>query len=137
MVRGSISLGARSLREALKDPETARVMVGIEVYNGGPFSRRGNAVTRPLARELGLAQIASSDAHLLPAIGRGVTAYFGRSAASLRAALLERSTRAIPRPRMSPTILLLRWLWTRALRGLDGPQSSPLPQPLTGQDTAA
>ncbi len=44
--RGTSSLGADVLRSALKKPEIARVLVGLETYNAGIFHRLGNTAAQ-------------------------------------------------------------------------------------------
>lgn len=65
---------------------------GIEVHNAGIVTPACNWVARAVAQRLGMAAVGCSDAHTLNAIGTGVTRWAGRSAASLRSAIMRKAT---------------------------------------------
>lgn len=89
------SLGRRTLDATLRLPCPARVLQGIEVCSGVVGGRRTSAALRRLnAARWGLAEVGNSDAHHLAQIGSAFTAFPGDTPADLRAALLERTTRA-------------------------------------------
>lgn len=98
LARGILSLGELSIRSTLQDLDVARILVGVETFNGGPFSERSDKEAVPLAEDLGLASAGCSDSHLLATLGSGKTAYNGHSRLDLRRALERRETRAIARP---------------------------------------
>lgn len=88
--------GLRSdlIRSAMHDPDVARVLVGIETFNGGLVYTRTNRIASALGSALKLACVGSSDAHILDMIGQGATEFNGRTAAELRSALEEHATTA-------------------------------------------
>ncbi len=94
--QGAPSLRFETIQKALQKPGVAEVLVGIEAFNGGLVYTRGNALVESRAHALPLAQVASSDAHILQMIGQCATEFPGRSAAELSATLLSASTK-IPR----------------------------------------
>ena len=80
---GMKSLSAYSILKALRNPEVARTLVAIETYNATTIDRMSNHYARILAERLDIAQTASSDAHVVEAIGLGVTEFEGHSAQDL------------------------------------------------------
>jgi predicted metal-dependent phosphoesterase TrpH len=71
----------------------------VEVVNGTPFL--GPANQRAQCRNRGAtrrAEVGASDAHILPAIGKGYTRFSGRTPEELRHAILEGRTVAWSRP---------------------------------------
>ena len=101
---------------ALADPEVARVLVGIETFNGGLVFPRTNAIAVDLCRTLGLASMGSSDSHILATIGQGTTEFEGRTAADVRAALLAHTTIARTSDVMQSHEVLSRWFTQFSLR---------------------
>jgi predicted metal-dependent phosphoesterase TrpH len=65
----------------------ARILIGIETYNATTIDKMSNHYARILADRLDIAQTASSDAHVIEAIGLGVTEFNGYTAQHLIAAL--------------------------------------------------
>ncbi|GAB4519632.1 MAG: CehA/McbA family metallohydrolase [Anaerolineae bacterium] len=110
----AVSLSPKAIRRALRDPEVAQVLVGAESYNAGLLHLRTNIGAARLAREQGLAEIGSSDAHMLWPIGTGVTTFEGTTAEDLRRALLERTTGVGYRAR--PWHFPLSWVGRQILR---------------------
>ncbi len=92
MTRGAPSLSEKTIREALHDPDVARVLVGIEIFNAGLVYRVGNIEAQALARSLPCAPIGSSNSHVIWTIGKGVTNFSGQTAGDVRQALETRST---------------------------------------------
>ena len=84
---GMKSLSAYSILSALRNVEVARILIGIETYNATTIDKMSNHYARVLADRLDIAQTASSDAHVIEAIGLGVTEFNGYSAQHLIAAL--------------------------------------------------
>jgi predicted metal-dependent phosphoesterase TrpH len=69
---------------------------GIEVTNGTPAGRIGAAKAKAFNdSEFGLAEVGGSDAHFLACVGAGYTEFPGRTAAELRQAVAERTTRGV------------------------------------------
>jgi hypothetical protein len=114
--RGSSSLSEAAIRGALRNPEAARTLLGIEVYNASIVHRAGNVHARAMARTLPLARTGSSDAHLIWAIGRGLTRFAGRTAGDLRQAIESRSTRVEVGEGIWPAGMILSWVQGYLLR---------------------
>ena len=87
---GMKSLNAYSILRASRHPESARTLIGIETYNATTLDKMSNHYARILASRLNLAQTASSDAHVLEAIGLAATGFEGHTARDLIKALLKR-----------------------------------------------
>jgi predicted metal-dependent phosphoesterase TrpH len=87
---------AKAALRHLKRPEVL-LDLGIdalEVHNGGIANTGFNRLARKIARKIGMAVTAGSDAHTLGAIGTGETLFAGSSAEDLRQALITQSTAA-------------------------------------------
>lgn len=68
----------------------------IEIINGVPLMGRENARAKLLNRSLLFrAEIGSSDAHIIEAIGKGYTLFPGKTAADLRQAIEQKTTEAV------------------------------------------
>ncbi len=129
--RASDSLSAQAIRAALQQPDLRRILIGIEAYNAGNVGwlfKDGNPQAAQLGRELGLAALGASDAHMLAAIGQGKASFPGQSAADLRQALIQRQTAALQGAALKTAQVLGGWAagvlihsigWTR-LAGLFG-----------------
>lgn len=90
---GMKSLNAYSILKALRNPDAARTLIAVETYNATTIDRMSNHYARVLAERLDIAQTASSDAHIVEAIGLGVTEFEGRSAQDLVEALKRKDVR--------------------------------------------
>jgi predicted metal-dependent phosphoesterase TrpH len=85
---GMKSLSAASIAQALRHPEAARILIGIETHNATALDRESNHQARLLAADYpGIAQVGNSDAHTLQMIGLGATEFLGHTAADLLEAL--------------------------------------------------
>lgn len=84
---GMKSLSAYSILKALRNPDIARILIAIETYNATTIDKMSNHYARILAERLDIAQTASSDAHVVEAIGLGATEFDGHSARDLVEAL--------------------------------------------------
>jgi hypothetical protein len=89
------SLGSYPIMKALRDPDAARILIGLETYNASILNKGNNAYARRLAEHLEITQTGSSDAHFLKAIGLGATEFPGHTRKDLLAALQNGST--VPR----------------------------------------
>ncbi len=83
---------------------------GIEVANATPGFYVFNQLARRLNLGLGAAELGSSDAHIVDAVGRARTSFPGRTPAALRAAIESRTTRALRRP-YGPVALVRYAAW--------------------------
>ena len=88
---GMKSLSAYSILKALRKPEVAHTLIAVESYNATAIDRMSNHYARLLAERLDIAQTASSDAHVVEAIGLGATEFDGRTTADLIAALRNKT----------------------------------------------
>jgi predicted metal-dependent phosphoesterase TrpH len=84
---GMKSLNAYSILKALRDPDVACILIAIETYNATTIDRWSNHYARILAERLDITQTASSDAHVVEAIGLGATEFDGHTAQHLITAL--------------------------------------------------
>jgi predicted metal-dependent phosphoesterase TrpH len=126
--RGTSSLQPETIRQALADPEAARSLVGIEVYNGGLIHRRSNPLALELAETLQVAQVGNSDAHTLDMVGQGATRFDGRSALDLYLALKSGQTQAIVNRPVPPWHIIRNWLSSYLLRSAGWVMWSAHPQ---------
>ncbi|HEX2981900.1 MAG TPA: PHP-associated domain-containing protein [Anaerolineaceae bacterium] len=92
MARAANALSARAIRQALQNPNVRRALVGAEALNLGLLFHSSNAKAAQLARELSLATICSSDAHVFWMLGLAATEFPGVTAADLRRAIFARDT---------------------------------------------
>ena len=86
---GMKSLSAYSILRALRNIEVAQILIGIETYNATTIDKMSNRYAQILGSRLNLAQTASSDAHVVEAIGLGATEFEGHTAQDLINALQE------------------------------------------------
>ena len=84
---GMKSLNAYSILRALRNAEVAQILIGIETYNATTIPRMSNHYARILGNQLDLAKTASSDAHVVEAIGLGMTEFKGHTIKDLLKAL--------------------------------------------------
>jgi predicted metal-dependent phosphoesterase TrpH len=84
---GMKSLNAYSILRALRNPDVVRILIGIETYNATTIDKMSNHYAHILGSRLNLAQTASSDAHVIEAIGLGATEFDGHTAQDLMDAL--------------------------------------------------
>ncbi len=110
------SLSADTIRKVLQDPKLARIMIGIEAFNASIFHLHENFGAMALARELPVARLGNSDAHLVRMIGVGASSFEGTSDYDLRRALENHATEPVisePGPRLA---LMAQWGARLALR---------------------
>jgi predicted metal-dependent phosphoesterase TrpH len=137
--RWTHSLSADAIRQALHDPIGARVLIGIETFNGGLIRAGANRVAADLASTLDVARVANSDSHVVWSIGSGCTEFAGRSAQDLRLALESRATTPIRRAPAPPLLCLAGWARQRVRNRLHG-LTAALPReipPLTAPPPAS
>ena len=106
---GMKSLNAISILKALRVPEVAETLIGIETYNGTAIDRVSNHYARIFANGLDIAQTGSSDAHVLEAIGIGATEFPGKTAADFRSALRSGETKFRKQKEWSTFKILGSW----------------------------
>jgi predicted metal-dependent phosphoesterase TrpH len=106
---GMKSLSGRAILKALRNPQVADTLIGIEVYNGTAFDRISNHYAAILASRLKIAKTGNSDAHTVDTIGFGVTEFEGHTAADLLAALKNKTTKARRRKEWSAARIIGSW----------------------------
>ncbi len=84
---GMKSLSAFSILKALRDPNVAQTLIAIETYNATAIDKTSNHYASVLAERLDMARTASSDAHIVEAIGLGATEFNGHTVQDLIVAL--------------------------------------------------
>ncbi|NJC98214.1 MAG: PHP domain-containing protein [Anaerolineae bacterium] len=106
---GMKSLSAYSILKALRNPNVARTLIAIETYNATAIDKMSNHYARVLADRLDIAQTASSDAHIVEAIGLGTTEFDGCTADDLIAALKAGDVRIRKQKEWTPVHILGSW----------------------------
>ena len=107
---GMKSLSARSILKALRNPQVAATLIGIETYNGTSIDRMSNHYAFILACQLDITQTGSSDAHVLDTIGFGATEFEGNSAADLLISLKNGTTKVRKQKEWSMFKILGSWV---------------------------
>jgi predicted metal-dependent phosphoesterase TrpH len=90
--------------------EVAKVLIGIETYNATTIDKMSNHYAGILASRLDLAQTASSDAHILEAIGLGVTVFAGHTTQDLINALQNRNVQQLRQKEWNSVRILGSWV---------------------------
>jgi len=106
---GMKSLSAYSILKALRNADVADILIGIETYNGTTIDKINNHYAHILAEHLDLAQIGNSDAHVVEAIGLGVTEFTGSTVSALIKAIHKRATTIRKKKEWSPVRILGSW----------------------------
>jgi predicted metal-dependent phosphoesterase TrpH len=106
---GMKSLSAYSILRALRNPHIARVLMAIETYNATTIDRMSNHYARILADRLNITQTASSDAHVVEAIGLGATEFDGHTAQDLISALRNGNVRIRKQAEWTSVRILGSW----------------------------
>jgi predicted metal-dependent phosphoesterase TrpH len=106
---GMKSLSAYSILRAARNADVARILIGIETYNATTLDKMSNRYARILANRLNLAQTASSDAHVVEAIGLGATEFDGRTARDLIKALRKGNVRQRKKKEWNSARILGSW----------------------------
>ncbi len=106
------SIGARTIERF------AGSLDGIEVACCSPAARMSNGRAAALNRSLGLAELGSSDAHFLKAIGSAYTEFEGRTSADLKYAITAKATRAVYGPPVAWRRIGMRQMVRQTWRGI-------------------
>jgi hypothetical protein len=106
---GMKSLSAYSILKALRNRDVPRTLIAIETYNATTIDRMSNHYARVLADRLNIAQTASSDAHVVEAIGLGATEFDGRTAQDLISALRNGNVRIRKQAEWTSVRILGSW----------------------------
>ena len=95
MAKGINSLRFETIRKVLNHPDAAKILVGVEAFNGGLVYTRKNPSIQQESSTLPLAQLGNSDSHILQMIGQGSSYYHGYTSNDLKNAIISHTT--IPR----------------------------------------
>jgi predicted metal-dependent phosphoesterase TrpH len=106
---GMKSLRAYSILKALRNPHVAQALIAIETYNATALDKMSNHYARILADRLNIACTASSDAHVVEAIGLGMTEFDGCTAQDLIVALQKGETRQRKQKEWNTVRILGSW----------------------------
>ena len=106
---GMKSLSAYSISKALHKSTVAQTLIAIETYNATTLDRNSNHYARILADWLDITPTASSDAHIVEAIGLGVTEFDGRTSQDLLTALQNGNVRHRKQKEWSSVRILGSW----------------------------
>jgi predicted metal-dependent phosphoesterase TrpH len=106
---GMKSLGAYSILKALRNPDVAQTLIALETYNASLINKMSNHYTQLLAERLEIARTASSDAHIVEAIGLGATEFDGYTTQDLILALQKRETRPRKQKEWNAVRILGSW----------------------------
>lgn len=106
---GMNSLSANTILQALRIPEVAETLIGIETYNATSIDRMSNHYAGILAVGLNIAQTGSSDAHIIDTIGFGATEFEGSSADDLLQSLKNQTTKVRKQKEWSAFRILSSW----------------------------
>ncbi len=116
--QGTSSLNRETLRKALTDPEIARILVGVETFNGGLVYTRSNQAALEITQSLDIAAVGNSDSHILQTIGQGATQFAGYTALDLRRSLERHTTAARIGSGLHGAQVIQHWLPKYVLRRL-------------------
>lgn len=106
---GMKSLSVSAIARALRNPNVAETLIGIEAYNATALDRVGISTARLMTSHLHLTSVGNSDAHVLDAIGLGATEFAGTTAAALLSALRSGQTSVHRRKEWSILRILTSW----------------------------
>jgi predicted metal-dependent phosphoesterase TrpH len=106
---GMKSLSAFSTMNAIRNPNLACTLLGIETCNATALDRKSSYSARILAERLKITQLGNSDAHTVDAIGLAVTEFEGSTAIDLLTAIREGKTLISIQEEWSSTRILGNW----------------------------
>ena len=106
---GMKSLSGRAILNALRNPQVAETLIGIEVYNATALDKISNHYARILASGLDIAHVGNSDAHVVDAIGLGASEFEGNTAADLLIALKNKTTKVRKQKEWSAFKVISSW----------------------------
>lgn len=106
---GMKSLDTHSIIKSLHNPDVAKTLIGIETYNATAIDKVSNRRAHRLCERLRLAKLGNSDAHIVQAVGLGMTEFPGHSASDLIKAIRRRKTVVCKQQPWNPAYILLRW----------------------------
>jgi predicted metal-dependent phosphoesterase TrpH len=84
-------------------------LIAIETYNATTIDRMSNHYAQILADHLNIAHLGNSDAHIVEAIGLGVTEFPGKTAFDLLDAIRDGTTTIHKKQEWTPVRILGSW----------------------------
>lgn len=116
--QGTSSLSRKTILNALAIPDIAKILVGVEGFNGGLVYTRSNSVALEIIQTTDVAWVANSDAHILQMIGQSATEFEGKTAQDLRRTLENHDTDIRMGNGLKGSQVLQHWLPKYVLRKL-------------------
>ena len=118
MAKGVNSVRFEAIREVLCHPDAAKILLGVEAFNGGLVYTRSNHSVSEECTNLPIAQIGNSDAHILSLIGQGSSLFTGHTALELKNAITNRTTLPRQGKGLSGTAIVTSYIPQLLLRKL-------------------
>ena len=112
----SFSLKPRTIIETRKDPDIARILVGVETVNSSLLIKRSFRISETLAFLQNMSRVGNSDAHTLSMIGTAATVFPGSTTTDLKLALLNRATNIQYNKHQGAVKILSHWVRSYFLR---------------------
>jgi predicted metal-dependent phosphoesterase TrpH len=106
---GLKSLSVSTIIKALRNPEVAETLIGIEAYIVTVLDKLPISTARLLTSGLNVASVGNSDAHVLDAIGLGATEFEGTGAEELMSALQSGRTYILHQKEWNAIRILGSW----------------------------
>lgn len=106
---GMKSLSAYSIKRALRKPDVAQILIGIETYNATAIDKMSNHYAHILGEHLGIAKLGNSDAHVSQAIGLGATEFEGHTVKDLLKAIRNGRTAIHKKKEWNSVRILSSW----------------------------
>jgi hypothetical protein len=107
---GMKSLSYGAVRKASRHPKAGKIILGIETLNATALDLESGVIADLLTHRSNISKVGNSDAHVLDAIGLGVTEFPGRTIADLYRALVEGTTVVKKNASWSTTKIMGVWL---------------------------
>jgi len=106
---GMKSLSSYSIMRALRNPQAAQTLIGIETFNATAIDKMSNHYAHILGEHLDVAKLGNSDAHIVEAIGLGATEFSGHTAAHLIKAIRKGRTNIRKKKEWNAVRILGTW----------------------------
>jgi len=106
---GMKSLGADTILLALRQPDVARTLIGIETFNATALDKKSCQQASILAEIVGIARTGNSDAHIAEAVGLGATEFEGHTIDDLLKALRNGETTIYKQEEWNSARILGSW----------------------------
>jgi predicted metal-dependent phosphoesterase TrpH len=107
---GMKSLSYCAVRKATRHPEAGQFILGIETINATALDRKSAGFADLLAHRTQISRVGNSDAHVLDAIGLGITEFPGETIGDFHRALVEGTTVAKKNASWSTVKIMGVWI---------------------------